>query len=1076
MKQNIILKSLVRNPIIAILLILLIGLVSYGFVGKAVETIIVWRETNRLEGYYRSIGYVVKKDYENEQNPFSTAVDMLQDDPAIKYDDQHRQTAGFMRDYYNTDFYTGTMDVPKTSYAEASLWEGQGVNNLDYWFYGKLVYFSKEYEKDKKIDVFLGYNLIFEVDEVLAGYPERIQTGENYIIWIPSRFIDNINKMAPHLDQMEVGNRYLIRAWSHHSFNFAVAGLPISVANQYSTFNLKALDGDDLWYIPLGEDETLDLSLPEYSSICQEIDMLNQNLRSILLVGTSDMSANPNMQLDSKWNYLIEGRWLNHEDELYSNKVIVIPKALADTRGIVLGDELAITMIALDDPYISFIRGSSDTENWRNYPTQEITFEVVGIYSNPMLESNPEGDNLTSQSYVPNSSFSDEFAFPVYWSKIKDKLSGYSFVLNDLREEEQFVKTHSDELDQLGFKLEFVPNNGKSFVNSADSTQKSNWIGLILYSSASIVATGLSVFLYFRQNRQNYAIMRALGIPAKVCNRQLIVPLLVLGFISSVPGALLSWQNAHLKAAETLSELPLPSGVLPVLTLELKYGIALWLFTILVLFLGSLLGSLSVTRKPVLELLQEGQSRAKDKKQIETSQPMESLSDPTGKNKEFTMPDTLSPEQVAVIRLDKKTEKGKKGAQNVLNRFSRKTWLRSIYKTLLTIGLAGALILALGWFQSLIKENKEELASLYQSSEIQIDVMTANRDGVLRNDKPRKLINWTQESGFIGRSYLSSYLKLRTVFDDEAREFIGFPPYGLMAVNDLDEALTQRLVNYQISFLDGYGKESISEIWSEEDFGKKKIPLVVPEEIMEEQGWSLGDEIPLKFEGTISEIPFVIIGSSTGGIYVGDLSITFGPGETLIWEYKHMISNLSAIEHFILSPPDYLEAFLYSEPEMNYRLQEFKNDIEKKLPELGTVDTYVQFWDEELLSVVGPMEKNLSLMERLYPITMVISSVIGGVLSLLLVLNQAKETAVLRILGVSNGAIRKMLVGQIALLSVIGLGVGVVVLIALKGLGGFQPSLGIAALVYLVGVVLGALLGSYRVSNKKPMELLQVKE
>ena len=43
MKENVILKSLLRKPVIGALLTLLIGLVSYGFVGKAVETIIVWR-------------------------------------------------------------------------------------------------------------------------------------------------------------------------------------------------------------------------------------------------------------------------------------------------------------------------------------------------------------------------------------------------------------------------------------------------------------------------------------------------------------------------------------------------------------------------------------------------------------------------------------------------------------------------------------------------------------------------------------------------------------------------------------------------------------------------------------------------------------------------------------------------------------------------------------------------------------------------------------------------------------------------------------------------------------------------
>ena len=148
MKQNVIMKSIIRKPIIAILLTLLIGLISYGFVGKAAETIIVDRETTRLEGYYRSIGYVTQENPDNEKNPYSAAVSLVQQSRELDYDDQQRQTAGFMRDFYNLDYLSGTMDVPETAYSGASSWVGEGVYNLDYWFYGRLIESSKEYEAD----------------------------------------------------------------------------------------------------------------------------------------------------------------------------------------------------------------------------------------------------------------------------------------------------------------------------------------------------------------------------------------------------------------------------------------------------------------------------------------------------------------------------------------------------------------------------------------------------------------------------------------------------------------------------------------------------------------------------------------------------------------------------------------------------------------------------------------------------------------------------------------------------------------------------------------------------------------
>ena len=94
------------------------------------EKIIVWRETNRLEGYYRSIGYITK-DFEGEEHNYAEGAALIEKNPAFAFGDQRKQAAGFMQDYYNTDFDYGTMDVPETLYADASLWYGEGVTNID---------------------------------------------------------------------------------------------------------------------------------------------------------------------------------------------------------------------------------------------------------------------------------------------------------------------------------------------------------------------------------------------------------------------------------------------------------------------------------------------------------------------------------------------------------------------------------------------------------------------------------------------------------------------------------------------------------------------------------------------------------------------------------------------------------------------------------------------------------------------------------------------------------------------------------------------------------------------------------
>ncbi|NLA41463.1 MAG: ABC transporter permease, partial [Smithella sp.] len=625
MNKNVILKSIIRKPVIAILLTLLIGLISYGFVGKAVETILVYRETNRLEGYYRSIGYVTQENPDNEKNPYSAAVELLRQSPELDYDDPQRQTAGFMRDFYNLDYFSGTMDAPETAFASASSWAGEGVYNLDYWFYGRLIESSEEYEANVKIPIVSGYRLIFEVDQVLAGYPENISAGKNYLFWIPARYALDYDRIAPQLEKIEEGERYLIHAWHHPSYNFGVTGLPIAVENASKSFNLKPVDGDQ-WFIPLGASDSLDLTLPKYTNIKNQIDTLNENLRSILLIGTSDMSAMPAMQLDMTYNYLLEGRWLNHQDELTASNAIVIPKKLAEIRNISTGDELSVTMRALTNPYICYIRGAEDLQNWEDYPNQEITYEVVGIYSNPSLDEGGDLGPWSAISYVPNSTFSDEYSFPTYYSKLKDKVTAYSFLLKNPRMQNRFEEDYAPKLKDLGFNLQFTDNNGKNFVAGADPMRKSNFIGSLLFGLALLMAIALSVFLYLRQQQRNFATMRALGVPAKKSNRQLITPLLALGFIGSALGAAFSWQDAHSKAGESLSQLPLPSGVFPELSLNPWIGIGFWLFVLLVLLFAVIIGNRKVRKTPVLELLQDSNKKAKSKNEeskIEKDSPAE---------------------------------------------------------------------------------------------------------------------------------------------------------------------------------------------------------------------------------------------------------------------------------------------------------------------------------------------------------------------------------------------------------------------------------------------------------------------
>lgn len=1053
--ENIIPKSLLRKPIIAILLTLLIGLVAYGFVGKAVETIIVWRETNRLEGYYRSIGYI-KRDWEIEQShSFSEAAELIGNSPYTNYGDLQRETSAVMVRYQNIDFYTGSHDAP------GAMEEGEGVFNLDYWFYGKLLILDKVNAEKDGIEYFAGYRMIWEVEEVLAAYRDRIWEGKNYVMWIPARFTPNFDQMDSHLNELEEGHHYLIRVWHNPIGNYASVGNEIDVENEFDALNIKALDDADLWYLEVQEGERIDLSQPEFGKLRNEVDRLNQNLSSILLIGTSDMSAMPANQTDANNNYLFFGRWLNHDDEVNQRNVIVISKAFGVTRKVRVGSKLTVTMRSLRNPLYSYIRGDEDIENWKDYPAQTITYEVVGIYSNPAMDVNEKTNVISSIAFVPNSTFSDEYALAVTDAGISEKGFAYNFVLNNPRDQDQFIEEFRPKLKEMGFKLGFLDNNGRNFMAGADPLRKSTGIALSLLTVALSLATGLSVFLYLRQQGRNYAILRALGVPAKSGNRQLILPLLILGLVGSSIGSILSWVNGHARAAESLSRLPLPSGALPEPGLKAGWGIAFWVFSILVLLVLMYIGTRKVTDTPVLELLQnsEGIQRLKVMDPINVEVFKTSLSEVLPKLSDIT-----------VLR-------GRVDPKIAIKEFAEKHLIRSKAKSLLTTLVAAFLLLSLGWIQSLISSNENEIARLYASNPIRIDYFAGSQEGFvsLRNNIKRNVVDWTNDTGFSEKGNLTSIYKYQTNWYSEKNDQTYAIQYSIFAINNFEDGLLfgGNRIGYGFEFLPGFGEQNLIENWTAEDLKTKKVPLVVHQKDLEMEGWHVGDEVSLSLARAEKPITFLIIGSTAGSDWGNALAVSVD--ETIRTSYP-MITNLSALEQHFTVPFDYAKAVFYTKPEVNYRLKEFKTLIEKKQTASSGFPKSVVIWDEEIKAVVEPMEQNLSLMEKLYPFSMLIAGLIGGALSLSLVLNQSKVTAMLRMLGVEKRKVRIMQVCQTLLLTVIGLGSGMLLLVAMKGLAVVRLSVLSAGLVYLGGTLLGSILGSVLVSNKKPMELLQVKE
>ena len=127
--------------------------------------------------------------------------------------------------------------------------------------------------------------------------------------------------------------------------------------------------------------------------------------------------------------------------------------------------------------------------------------------------------------------------------------------------------------------------------------------------------------------------------------------------------------------------------------------------------------------------------------------------------------------------------------------------------------------------------------------------------------------------------------------------------------------------------------------------------------------------------------------------------------------------------------------------------------------------------DHTLQEVVVPLEQTITMMETLYPIILGLSGLIAVGLTALLLLPLTKEVATMRALGATRRHVMIMLILEQKVLCLLGLGMGALIAIFAYGWANLFD-----AVLYLLGCLVAAIIFSVILVNRKPLELLQVKE
>ncbi len=595
MKKTVFFRSALRQPVRSLFILLLVGVISFAFAARVGEYSLISQEQEELLQYYRSVGSLVPVEDSDSTYLLDGVTSYLEQNPYIAYMDPRHSVSGVIQDgYYNANAGPGSFWMNEREP------DAEKIYPWEMYFYG--TYTGGLMDK---------YIFMFNVDEVIAGYPEYVAPDKTVCLYAPPE------AFGDYVTEMKLGARYLLRATRETTAMQSVGLATVVSSTDMTRFVWLPLAPDLPW--SLQTDGNVDLSLPEYATLANEIKQCHDNACALSLTATADMSTIAAIQSANYYEsryYLVDGRWLDHEDDLAGSRVIVIPHGLALARDLAIGDTITLTLrdtsYAYDGHY--YVDGTGYLTDLQpigyELSSQTETFEIVGIYGSTPSPGGDRWGSLVNQfAYIPLSVFPETF-HPALDSDGTLFSGPYTLVLDSPEHEDAFLDATREDLAAMGYTVTFRETGYRTFKSATEGIGATARSNVLLFAVIVAVCFCLACFVYFQSRRRDLAISRALGVPIGKCVTASALPLVLTGCVGIAGGSVPAWNYTQANADRLVSTLVEAAGVEgTAVTLSMTTLAALDLAlaaALLVLALGS---AWLTARRPVLSQLQGGRTK-----------------------------------------------------------------------------------------------------------------------------------------------------------------------------------------------------------------------------------------------------------------------------------------------------------------------------------------------------------------------------------------------------------------------------------------------------------------------------------
>jgi len=837
-----------------------------------------------------------------------------------------------------------------------------------------------------------------------------------------------------YIDTLTVGQRYVI------------VGRAEPLAQLSTTFYLT--DTLSLQWcnqvFPIEEKPDNYLNSNEFRSLLELIEITNADLRTFDIVYTDDMSAI--MRFADNDMGLTSGRLLSHEDSENRLNTCVVSNQFIIKNNLALGDTITLRLgDKLFDQHAVLGAVASIPERWSETFREE-AFEIVGVYAD--LDSRFRQAQNLRWTYSVNTIFVPlSFLTVSVPDEYEIKPGEFSFIIDDPKNITLFLENSAPIINEkLGYTLLFNDGGWLAIEKQLSQTESLTVVKLLSLVTATLVATTISVYLFIGRKKHEYAIMRALGTSRRKANFTLIIPLCLITIISILLGSIIARYHAGsvvLNSLSTYTELGLdvdtsiPGYIVAVCALgELA---ATMLIAVIVLH--------RLSRKQTLLLLQGYVNKLASIRVKETS--------------DFDEPcfDFVATEVHYHESLQPQTQRNIYPAALHVFMYSTRHIRRTLIKSMLSITLTMLLFVAVGEYTTI----RETYRSIYEGIEIK---------AFFTNGLSLRSAIQIRDSGYVSHPYCEY------TFNGEC----DFTPALIIMTSDIEHFYESQV---EVEYLGGFDPATLHEIRAQEN-----MVCILESGLMHSLGLRLGDEVWINETGLLDRLTNLYIEGVEGAEHITEqwrklyevldshsaFYTIVGRAESGMEPssvYIPVSSGLSPVIGNSLTLN--LVEYTLNDHLMADEFRAFTSSILYRTPRgVGTIVPAMIMDTSE----ADNLYRTISLLDTLYPIAVAAAIVLSGVLPGFIVIQMAREAAIMRVLGTSKKRVRTILVIEQLFLSLIGILVAFILVYTTNGglIANYAWIIATLCSLQLLACFVSAVSCSVLITRRNTLELLQVKE